>query len=103
MGAVRASGASGAHAPVLIVGAGPAGLATAACLTRRKIPYRLFEAGDMPANTWRRLYDRLHLHTVRALSGLPGYPMPRRFPRYPSREQVVEYLDAYARHFGLVI
>lgn len=97
MGAARAS------EPVLIVGAGPAGLATAACLTRRKIPYRLFEAGDMPANTWRRLYDRLHLHTVRALSGLPGYPMPRRFPRYPSREQVVEYLDGYARHFGLVI
>ena len=100
MGAARASGAS---EPVLIVGAGPAGLATAACLTRHKIAYRLFEAGDMPANTWRRLYDRLHLHTVRALSGLPDYPMPRRFPRYPSREQVVEYLDAYARHFGLVI
>lgn len=89
--------------PVLIVGAGPAGLATAACLKQRKIPLRLFEAGDMPGATWRRLYDRLRLHTVRALSGLPGYPMPRRFPRYPSREQVVEYLDAYARHFGLVI
>jgi indole-3-pyruvate monooxygenase len=89
--------------PVLIVGAGPAGLATAACLTRRKIPIRIFEAGDAPAYTWRRLYDRLHLHTIRALSNLPGYPMPRRFPRYPAREQVVEYLDAYARHFGLVI
>jgi cation diffusion facilitator CzcD-associated flavoprotein CzcO len=89
--------------PVLIVGAGPAGLATAACLKQRKIPTRIFEAGDAPASTWRRLYDRLHLHTVRALSGLPGYPMPRRFPRYPSREQVVEYLDSYARHFGLVI
>jgi cation diffusion facilitator CzcD-associated flavoprotein CzcO len=88
---------------VLIVGAGPAGLATAACLKQRKIPARIFEAGDAPATTWRRLYDRLHLHTVRALSGLPGYPMPRRFPRYPSREQVVEYLDSYARHFGLVI
>ena len=92
-----------ASEPVLIVGAGPAGLATAACLKQRKVPIRIFEAGDAPATTWRRLYDRLHLHTVRALSGLPGYPMPRRFPRYPSREQVVEYLDAYARHFGLVI
>ncbi|HEU5348180.1 MAG TPA: NAD(P)/FAD-dependent oxidoreductase [Ktedonobacterales bacterium] len=89
--------------PVLIVGAGPAGLATAACLKRRKIPLRIFEAGDTPATTWRLLYDRLHLHTVRALSGLPGYPMSRRFPRYLARAQVVEYLDAYARHFGLVI
>lgn len=93
----------GVPEPVLIVGAGPAGLATAACLKQRKIPHRIFEAGDMPAASWRRLYDRLHLHTVRALSGLPGYPMPRRFPRYLAREQVVEYLDAYARHFGLVI
>ena len=93
----------GASEPVLIVGAGPAGLATAVCLKQRKIPMCIFEAGDAPANTWRRLYERLHLHTVRALSGLPGYPMPRRFPRYPSREQVVEYLDSYARHFGLVI
>ncbi len=83
-----------ASEPVLIVGAGPAGLATAACLKQRKVPARIFEAGDAPASTWRRLYDRLHLHTVRALSGLPGYPMPRRFPRYPSREQVVEYLDS---------
>ncbi|HEX6540152.1 MAG TPA: NAD(P)/FAD-dependent oxidoreductase [Ktedonobacterales bacterium] len=89
--------------PVLIVGAGPAGLAAAACLKQRKVPIRIFEAGDSPAYTWRRLYDRLHLHTVRPLSGLPGYPMPRRFPRYPAREQVVEYLDTYARHFGLVI
>jgi indole-3-pyruvate monooxygenase len=89
--------------PVLIVGAGPAGLAAAACLTQRKVPIRIFEAGDAPGHTWRRLYDRLHLHTVRALSSLPGYPMPRRFPRYPSREQVVEYLDGYARRFGLVI
>lgn len=95
----------GEHAsePVIIVGAGPAGLAAAACLKQRKIPMRIFEAGDAPAYTWRRLYDRLHLHTVRALSGLPGYPMPGRFPRYPSRGQVVEYLDDYARHFGLVI
>ncbi len=92
-----------AQHPVLIVGAGPAGLAAAACLTQRKVPIRIFEAGDAPGYTWRRLYDRLHLHTVRALSGLPGYPMPRRFPRYPSREQVVEYLDGYARRFGLVI
>lgn len=92
-----------AQNPVLIVGAGPAGLAAAVCLTQRKVPIRIFEAGDAPGYTWRRLYDRLHLHTVRALSGLPGYPMPRRFPRYPSREQVVEYLDGYARRFGLVI
>ncbi len=88
---------------VIIVGAGPAGLATGACLRQRGISATLLEAGDAPATTWRHLYDRLHLHTVRALSALPGYPMPRTYPRYPSRQQVVDYLTDYARHFDLDI
>jgi cation diffusion facilitator CzcD-associated flavoprotein CzcO len=89
--------------PVIVVGAGPAGLAAGACLKQRGITPVIFEAGDAPGYTWRRLYDRLHLHTVRGLSGLPGFPMPRDFPRYPSRAQVVEYLTAYSQHFGLSI
>jgi cation diffusion facilitator CzcD-associated flavoprotein CzcO len=89
--------------PVIIVGAGPAGLAAGACLRRRGITPLIFEAGDAPGTSWRRLYERLHLHTVKALSGLPGLPMPRQFPRYPSRAQVVEYLATYASHFDLKI
>ena len=89
--------------PVIIIGAGPAGLAMGACLRQRGIKALIFEAGDAPGYTWRRLYERLHLHTVKALSGLPGLPMPRQFPRYPSRAQVVEYLAAYAKHFDLTI
>ena len=89
--------------PVIIVGAGPAGLAMGACLHQRGIKALIFEAGDAAGYTWRRLYERLHLHTVKALSGLPGLPMPRQFPRYPSRAQVVEYLAAYAKHFNLTI
>ncbi len=90
-------------AHVIIVGAGPAGLAAGACLKQRGITPLILEAGDAPGYTWLRLYDRLHLHTVKALSGLPGFPMPRNFPRYPSRAQVAEYLAAYASHFGLTI
>jgi indole-3-pyruvate monooxygenase len=90
-------------AQVIIVGAGPAGLAAGACLKQRGIAPVIVEAGDAPGYTWLRLYDRLHLHTVKALSGLPGFPMPRDFPRYPSRVQVADYLAAYARHFGLTI
>ena len=89
--------------PVIIVGAGPAGLAMGACLRQRGIKAMILEAGDAPGYTWRRLYERLHLHTVKALSGLPGLPMPRQFPRYPSRAQVVEYLAAYTKHFDLTI
>lgn len=82
---------------VVIVGAGAAGLAMAACLRREGVDALVLEAGEGPGETWRRLYERLHLHTVKALSGMPGMPMPASYPRYPAREQVVAYLDDYAR------
>jgi cation diffusion facilitator CzcD-associated flavoprotein CzcO len=90
-------------APVIIVGAGAAGLATAACLKRVEVPSVILEASDDIATTWRSLYDRLHLHTIKQLSGLPGYPMPAKAPRYLARDEVVAYLRDYARHFDLRI
>src|SRR5260221_2804915 len=77
-----------AESPVIIAGAGASGLATGACLKMRGIQSLILEAGEAPGTTWRSLYDRLHLHTVKRLSGLPGYPMPRRMPRYLSRTEV---------------
>ncbi|XP_047088639.1 probable indole-3-pyruvate monooxygenase YUCCA10 [Lolium rigidum] len=51
---------------VLIVGAGPAGLATAACLTQFSIPYAIVEREDCIASLWRkRAYDRLKLHLAK--------------------------------------
>jgi putative flavoprotein involved in K+ transport len=50
---------------------------------------------------WAGRYDRLHLHTARALSGLPGYPIPRSFGKWPARDDVAEYLRRYAAHHRL--
>jgi putative flavoprotein involved in K+ transport len=50
---------------------------------------------------WRRHYDRLHLHTVRWLSNLPGYRFSRKHGRWVSRDGVVGYLERYARHHDL--
>lgn len=80
----------------LVVGAGPAGLAVAACLRRRGVDPVVLERGDGVGESWRHHYRRLHLHTVKELSGLPGLPFPDDAPRYPSRRQVIRYLESYA-------
>ncbi len=49
------------------------------------------------AHAWRNHYERLHLHTPKGGSGLPYFNMPASYPKYPSRDQVIEYLEAYAR------
>jgi indole-3-pyruvate monooxygenase len=85
----------------VIVGAGPAGLAIAACLRRARRPFVILEQSDSVGASWRKRYRRLHLHTAKAHSALPHLPFPREHPRYPSREQVIEYLELYARHFEL--
>ena len=87
--------------PVLIVGAGPAGLASAACLKQRGIDPLVLEAGASLANSWRHHYDRLRLHTVKHQSHLPGMPFADELPRYPTRADVVAYLEAYAARFGI--
>lgn len=88
-------------ADAIIVGAGPAGLACAASMARYGLRAVILEKAGSVASVWRRHYDRLHLHTDRAHSGLPGLPMPRHYPRYPSRAEVVGYLESYAAHFSL--
>ncbi len=92
---------AGERPDAIVIGAGPAGLACAAMLGQRGLAVSLLEKAATVGSVWRRHYARLHLHTDRGHSGLPGLPMPRSFPRYPSRAQVVEYLESYAAHFRL--
>ena len=81
---------------VLVIGAGPAGLATSACLRTQGVSHQVIEREGEIAASWRRHYDRLHLHTTKRYSGLPLSPWPSSAPRYPSRTQVVDYLQDYA-------
>lgn len=89
------------HAAVLVIGAGPAGLATAACLRQAGVPTLVLEQTNQIASAWHQHYDRLHLHTDKNHSGLPMRPFAKDAPRYPSRKQVVAYMQDYARHFGI--
>ncbi|MDX2694265.1 flavin-containing monooxygenase [Streptomyces ipomoeae] len=89
--------------PVYVIGGGPGGLAAAYALRARGVRAVVLERADRVGASWRRHYDRLHLHTTRRLSALPGLPMPRRFGRWVSRDNVVRYLEKYAEVHELEI
>ncbi|MDN3263691.1 NAD(P)/FAD-dependent oxidoreductase [Streptomyces sp. CSDS2] len=86
-----------------MIGAGPGGLAVARELRQRGVRAVVLEKSDRVGASWRGHYDRLRLHTTRRLSALPGLPMPRRFGRWVSRDNVVRYLEKYAEHHRLEI
>jgi putative flavoprotein involved in K+ transport len=91
------------HGVIAVIGAGPAGLACAAMLQRSGQRVVALERGGDIGAAWMTRYDRLHLHTVRWLSCLPGYRMPRAFGKWPSRDRVIEYLQRYAEHNALEV
>jgi putative flavoprotein involved in K+ transport len=80
---------------IVVVGAGSAGLATAALLQQEGLRPLVVEAGPEPGAAWRDRYDRLHLHTPRLLSGLPGLRIPRRYGRWVARDDLIEYFHDY--------
>ncbi len=89
------------HTPVLIIGAGPAGLAVAGWLRKLNIAFELLEKHEQVGSAWHHHYDRLHLHTVKEKSHLPFLPFPDDYPRYVPRQLLCEYFDRYAAHFDL--
>ena len=101
MNTVEPGTQAGIKTNTMIIGAGPAGLAIGACLKRAEIPFLIVEQSDRVAPAWHQHYDRLHLHTDKGHSSLPFLTLPKEYPRYPSRLQVIEYLERYARHFRL--
>lgn len=86
---------------VLVLGAGPAGLAVGGCLVQAGLRPMLIEKAGSVGSSWQAHYSRLHLHTVKQHSALPHRPFPAHYPRYVARQQMVDYLGDYARHFDL--
>jgi len=88
---------------VVIIGAGPAGLAAAACLARRGIPYALLERGDAPAAGLRRVDPDMRLFSPARLSRLPGMDAAWLGATYPTFGQFVAALDRYRETFSLQV
>ena len=87
--------------PAIVVGAGPAGLAAAAELGRRRIPAVVVERGDAVGASWHGRYDRLRLNSSRWFSQLPGARFGRAAVVFPGRDDVIRYLDGYAERHEL--
>ena len=88
---------------VVVIGAGPAGLATSRELARRGVEHVVLERGDRVGFSWANFYDSLTLHTGKHMSGLPGMRLPRRAPLFVPRSQFVDYLRDYAERFALPV
>ena len=80
----------------VVIGAGPAGLAAAAELQKVGYAVVVIDKADSVGASWSHHYDRLHLHTSRSLSSLPGRPMPRRYGQWVARDHFREYLTEFA-------
>ena len=88
---------------VVVVGAGQTGLAIGRELTRAGRRLLILEAASEIGAAWRARWDSLVLFTPRRYSGLPGLPFPGDPDGYPTRDEVVAYLERYAATFELPI
>jgi len=91
----------------LIIGAGPAGLATALALKKAFIPFEMVDAGDKVGGIWdierkeTPMYKSAHFISSKSLSGFKNFPMPKEYPDYPSHSLVQSYLEKFSSHFKL--
>jgi putative flavoprotein involved in K+ transport len=88
---------------VLVIGAGQAGLAVGHHLARKQVRFLLVDGGPEIGHSWRTRWDSLRLFTPAEYSALPGMAFPAAAGTYPGKDQVADYLNAYAARFDLPV
>jgi putative flavoprotein involved in K+ transport len=88
---------------VAVIGAGQTGLAMGYFLRRQGRRFVILERAGQIATAWRERWDSLTLFTPRYYSALPGLPFPGDPEGYPTRDEVIAYLEQYAENFDLPI
>jgi putative flavoprotein involved in K+ transport len=87
----------------VIVGGGQAGLSVGYHLARRGRPFVILDSNRRVGDAWRGRWDSLRLFTPARYDGLPGWPFPAPAWSYPTKDQVADYLEAYATRFDLPV
>ena len=88
---------------VVVVGGGQAGLSVGYHLARRGISFVILDSAQRTGDSWRRRWDSLRLFTPSHLDGLDGMPFPAPAGTFPTKDEMADYLEAYARRFHLPI
>jgi putative flavoprotein involved in K+ transport len=87
----------------VVVGGGQAGLAVGYHLAKQGVPFVILDANERVGDSWRRRWDSLRLFTPARFDGLPGMPFPERPHVFPTKDQMGDYLEAYAERFTLPV
>lgn len=88
---------------IFIIGAGQAGLAVAYYLQSTSLSYLLLDKNERIGDSWRQRYDSLTLFTSRAFSALPGMALNGDPDGYATRDEIANYFERYAQHFGFPV
>lgn len=81
--------------PILVIGAGPAGIVTGYFLQRAGLPYEIIDRADVIASTWANLYPSLRLNTTRYFSHMPGRRFPLKWGEFPTGKQYHDYVAGF--------
>lgn len=87
----------------VVIGAGQAGLSVGYHLAKRERPFLILEAKERVGDVWRERFDSLRLYSPAQYDGLPGKPFPARRWSFPTKDEVADYLEAYAAEFRLPV
>lgn len=87
----------------VVVGAGQAGLSVGYHLQQRGVPFVILDGGARVGDQWRTRWDTLRLFTPRKFSSLDGWAFPGDRNAFATKDEMGDYLEAYARHFDLPI
>lgn len=89
------------HVETIVIGGGQAGLAVGYHLTQRGLPFLILDAHERIGDAWRRRWDSLRLFTPAEFDQLPGMPLPAPAGTFPTKDEMADYLAAYAARFQM--
>jgi putative flavoprotein involved in K+ transport len=91
------------HFDVIVIGAGQAGLSVAYHLARAGLRFLVLDDHARVGDVWRERWDSLRLFTPARFDGLDGMPFPAPPSYFPTKDEMADYLEAYAAHFELPV